>query len=137
MGNYDNSITVAVAPDRLFSYLADVENLPAYLPRLTSAHAHDGDQVTVTAHIDPPDAPERDVKGEAWIHVLEQGKTLEWGAAGPHDYGGRLHVSPADTPDSSRLSVELHTRRVEGEQVDEGLQEALTGIKSAVESAER
>ncbi|MFG3103598.1 SRPBCC family protein [Streptomyces sp. NPDC048182] len=136
MGDYDNAITVDVPADRLFAYLADVKNLPSYMPRLTAARPHDGDRVTVTAHIDPPDAPEQDVTSEAWIRVLEQGKSLEWGAPGPHDYHGRLHVDAGDTAGTSRLTVDLHTERVEGGQVDDGLQETLRGIKHAVESAE-
>lgn len=136
MGDYDTAITVAVPPATLFGYLADVQNLPAYMPRLTSARPHDGDKVTVTAHIEPPGEPERDVKSEAWIRVLEEGTSLEWGAPGPHDYRGRLHVAAGDDPEHSRLSVELHTERVEGAQVDEGLTEALEGIKAAVEAAE-
>ncbi|MEV7558963.1 SRPBCC family protein [Streptomyces sp. NPDC089795] len=135
MGDYDTSITVAVPAATLFSYLADVENLPTYMPRLTSAKPHDGDRVTVTAHIEPPGEPEQDVKSEAWIRVLEEGKSLEWGAPGRHDYHGRLHVSAGDDENHSRLSVELHTERVEGAQVDDGLAEALQGIKSAVEAA--
>ncbi|WP_327686541.1 SRPBCC family protein [Streptomyces sp. NBC_00467] len=137
MGDYDNAITVAVPPGRLFEYLADVKNLPRYMPRLTAARPLDGDRVTVTAHIDPEDAPGQDVTSEAWIRVLEQGKTLEWGAPGPHDYRGRLHVGRGESADTSRLSVELHTERTEGNQVDAGLREVLRGIKSAVEDAER
>ncbi|MFJ3842030.1 SRPBCC family protein [Streptomyces sp. NPDC090054] len=136
MGDYDTSITVAVPPATLFSYLADVQNLPAYMPRLTSAKPHGGDRVTVTAHIEPPGEPEQDVESEAWIHVLEEGKSLEWGAPGPHDYRGRLHVAAGDDANHSQLSVDLHTDRTEGEQVTDGLQEALDGIKAAVEAAE-
>ncbi|MFB7982911.1 SRPBCC family protein [Streptomyces vinaceus] len=136
MGDYDASITVAVPPAALFGYLADVKNLPAYMPRLTSAKPHGGDRLTVTAHIEPAGEPEQEVESEAWIHVLEEGKSLEWGAPGPHDYRGRLHVAPGQDGDHSKLSVELHTERVEGAQVDEGLTEALRGIKSAVEAAE-
>ncbi|WP_327676670.1 SRPBCC family protein [Streptomyces sp. NBC_00467] len=137
MGDYDNAITVSVPPSRLFAYLADVENLPRYMPRLTAAHPHHGDRVTVTAHIDPEGAPEQDVTSEAWIRVLEQGKTLEWGAPGPHEYHGRLHVGRGESADTSRLSVELHTERTEGDEIDEGLREALRGIKAAVEAAEQ
>jgi uncharacterized membrane protein len=135
MGDYDKTITVTVPPERLFSYLADVRNLPAYMPRLTSVRPHGGDQVTVTAHIDPPDAPEQDVTSEAWIRVIEDGRTLEWGAPGPHDYRGRLHVVPGDRADTSKLTVELHTESAEGRQIDDGLQETLHGIREAVESA--
>ncbi|MGW6463585.1 SRPBCC family protein [Streptomyces rubiginosohelvolus] len=136
MGDYDSKITVAVPADRLFSYLADVKNLPAYMPRLTSAHPHGGEQVTVTAHIDPPDAPEQDVTSEAWVRVVEENKSLEWGAAGPHHYRGRLHVAPDDEASHSLLTVELHTEQTDGPPVQDGLREALTGIKSAVENAE-
>jgi len=136
MGDYDDSIAVAVPPATLFSYLADVRNLPAYMPRLTSARPHDGDQVTVTAHLDLDGEPEKDVEGEAWIKVIEDGKSLEWGAAGPHDYRGRLHVAPGDNGNESTLRVEMHTERAEGEQVDHGLRETLQGIKAAVEAAE-
>ncbi|MFC8224809.1 SRPBCC family protein [Streptomyces sp. NPDC057287] len=137
MGDYEKSISVAVAPARLFSYLADVQNLPSYMPRLTSAQPHGGDQVTVTAHIDPPDAPEQDVTSEAWIRVVEDGKSLEWGAPGAHDYHGRLHVTAEDSPGTSQLTVQLHTESTEGQHIHEGLQEALHGIKNAVEAAER
>ncbi|MYS14620.1 SRPBCC family protein [Streptomyces sp. SID4982] len=137
MGNYDESITVAVPADRLFDYLADVENLPAYLPRLTSVEPEGGDRVTVTAHIDPPGEPEQDVTSQAWVHVLEDGKSLEWGAPGPDDYHGRLHVTAGDEAGSSRLTVELHTDNVEGEHVSRGLEEALRGIKHAAERSAR
>jgi uncharacterized membrane protein len=136
MGDYDNTITVQVPADRLFSYLADIRNLPNYMPRLTSAKPVEDDKVKVTAHIDPDGAPEQDVEGEAWVHVVEEGKTLEWGAPGPHDYRGKLHVSDGDDAGSAKLAVELHTERAEGGQIDEGLQETLQGIKAAVESAE-
>ncbi|MEU0336728.1 SRPBCC family protein [Streptomyces sp. NPDC006193] len=137
MGDYSDSITVQVPPDRLFAYLSDVQHLPSYMPRLTSARPHDGDKVTVTAHIDPPDAPEQDVTSEAWLHVDEGGKNLDWGAAGPHDYRGRLHVDAGGDAGTSRLSVQLHTEHTEGGEVDHGLREALSGIKQAVETAER
>ncbi|AUI60238.1 SRPBCC family protein [Amycolatopsis sp. BJA-103] len=134
MGDYRQSITVGVPPALLFSYLADVHNLPKYMPRLTSAEPSGGDKVDVTARIDPEDAPEQDVAGEAWIKVVEDGKSLEWGAAGPHDYHGKLHIGPGDTERNATLVVELHTERTEGDQVDRGLQETLSGIKQAAES---
>ncbi|WP_455355424.1 SRPBCC family protein [Streptomyces sp. SYSU K217416] len=136
MGTYERSITVSVPPGRLFSYLADVANLPAYMPRLTGARPQGGDRVTVTAHIDPPGGPEQDVTSDAFLRVFEEGKSLEWGSPGPNDYHGRLHVSVVDEI-YSQLTVELHTERTEGEPVEDGLEEALRGIKNAVEKAER
>ncbi|WP_410653791.1 SRPBCC family protein [Amycolatopsis sp. cmx-4-54] len=133
MGDYRKSIAVDVPPARLFTYLADVRNLPNYMPRLTSAKPLEGDKVEVTAHINPADGPEQDVEGEAWVHVIEDGKSLEWGAPGPHDYHGRLHIEPGGTENAATLAVELHTEHAEGEQIDQALQETLTGIKRAAE----
>jgi uncharacterized membrane protein len=134
MGDHQKSITVDVPPAQLFAYLADVRNLPKYMPRLTSATPTDGDKVEVTAHIDPQNGPERDVEGEAWVHVIEEGKSLEWSAAGPHDYHGRLHVGPGNVDGNAVLTVELHTERTEGDQIDDGLADTLTGIKRAAEA---
>lgn len=136
MGDYERSTTVQVPPDRLFSYLADVVNLPAYLPRLTSATPTHDDKVDVTAHIDPPGGPPQDVQSEAWMKVVTDGRTLQWGAPGPDDYHGELDVGPGDDVSSSRLTVRLHTGRAEGPAVDDGLTETIEGIRHAVEQAE-
>ncbi|WP_409494583.1 SRPBCC family protein [Amycolatopsis sp. cmx-11-12] len=134
MGNYQQSITIDVPPALLFAYLADVRNLPKYMPRLTSAEPAGGNKVDVTAHIDPHDAPEQEVAGRAWVNVVEDGKRLEWGATGPHDYRGELQIGPGDTQQNATLVVELHTERTEGDQVDQGLKETLSGIKQAAEN---
>jgi len=136
MGDYEESTTVQVPADRLFSYLADVENLPHYLPRLTSARAAGGDKVVVTAHIDPADGPEQDVEGEAWIKVVEKGQKLQWGAPGPHDYSGELDVDAGSDDFSAKLTVRLHTEVENGGDIRRGLTETLKGLKSAIEQAE-
>ncbi len=133
MGDYERSTTVQVPPARLFSYLADVENLPRYLPRLTSATPAHGDRVDVTAHVDPPDGPARDVQSEAWLKVVTDGRSLQWGAAGPGGYHGELDVDPGSDQFSSRLTVRLHTERVEGPSIDDGLDETMRGLKHAIE----
>ncbi len=92
--------------------------------------------VEVTAHIDPPDGPERDVTGEAWLRVRTEGKTLEWGAAGPHDYRGELDVDP-DGDERSLLTVRLHTQRADGASIDSSLDETLAGIRRAAEESGR
>jgi len=136
MGDYSKSTTVNVAPDRLFDYLSDVQNLPKYMPRLTSATPTEGDKVIVTAQIAPEGEPEQTVESEAWMRVRTAGQTLEWGSTGPNDYHGELDVDAGDDAGSSTLTVRLHTNRAEGDDIDHGLVEALAGIKSSVEAAE-
>lgn len=136
MGDYEKSTTVNVEPQLLFSYLSDVQNLPHFLPQLTSVTSAGDDRIRVTAHINPPDGPERDVEGEAWVSVKQEGKTLAWGAPGPNDYRGELDVDPGDDQGTSRLTVRLHTERKEGPSIDSGLEETLVGIKTAAEQAD-
>ena len=57
MGDYEKSTTVNVEPQLLFSYLSDVQNLPRFLPQLTSVESAGDDRIRVTAHINPPRRP--------------------------------------------------------------------------------
>jgi uncharacterized protein YndB with AHSA1/START domain len=133
MADFEKSTTIDIAPAELFGYLSDVSHLPAYMPRLTSARPQADGKVDVTAHIDPADGPEQDVEGEAWVKVRQEGRTLQWGAPGPHDYHGELDVDPGPEEGTSTLTVRLHTERAEGDDVDRGVQETVDGIKRAVE----
>ncbi|MEV4314883.1 SRPBCC family protein [Actinocrispum sp. NPDC049592] len=134
MGDYDDTITVQVPPQQLFAYLSDVRNLPHYLPRLTEATPQGGDKVDVTAHIDPEGQPAHDVHSEAWMRVVKDEQTLEWGAPGPGDYHGRLEIAPGEHRGESTLTVYLHTDHVEGDQIRQGLAETLRGIRDTVEN---
>lgn len=136
MADYQKSTTVLVEPARLFDYLSDVENLPRYLPRLTSATPAGDGTVSVTARIEPDDGPPREVQGEAWIRVIEAGRRLQWGATGPNDYHGELDVDSADQGRTATLTIRLHTERAEGEQVEQGLIEALAGLERAIEEVD-
>lgn len=136
MGDYSRSVPVGVAPDRLFDYLSDIRNLPRYMPRLTSAEPTEGDTVRVTAQIAPEGEPEQVVENEAWMRVREAGRTLEWGSTGDNDYRGELDVDDGSDAETSTLTVRLHTERDEGDDIDAGLEEALNGVRDAVERAE-
>src|SRR5262245_17502037 len=46
---HEHTHHVAAPADKVYAALADVSNLPRYVPQLTSATPHDGDHVTVQA----------------------------------------------------------------------------------------
>jgi uncharacterized membrane protein len=132
MGDYERSTTVGMPVDDLFEYLSRVENLPRYMSRMTSARPVTGDEVEVEARIDPSADPstssgERTVTGEAWFHVDADGRRLEWGAEGPHDYRGELSVSPDG--DGSTVVVRLHTMHDDAEAIEHGMDETLANIE--------
>jgi uncharacterized membrane protein len=138
MGDYEASTTVDVASNVLFEYLSDLEHLPEYLPQLTevrpAGQAPEGERVEVQAVIHPDGDGEREVEGEAWIEVVEDGKKLRWGAPEPHEYHGELDIDfVADG--TSTVTVRLHTEHADGPSVEDALQRTLSGIKSAAEKA--
>ncbi len=127
MADYLAGTDVAAPADSLFDYLADVQNLPRYFDRMTSATDNGDGTIAVTA-----DLGEREVEGEAWFKVDRDAKTLAWGSEGPNDYSGELEVS--GTGDSSRVEVTLRTARVAGEQIQQGLEKTVATIKHLVEN---
>lgn len=105
MGDFSGTTKVAADVDTLFDYLADLNNLPDYFSRLTSAvPAHsDGDRITTMARI--PDRGE--VQGDAWFRVDDTQKRIEWGAEGTSDYHGHLEVTSSG--DAAQIDVYVHT----------------------------
>jgi uncharacterized protein YndB with AHSA1/START domain len=146
MAEHEASTTVDVAPNILFDYLADLDHLPDYLPRLTDVHrtgprpeeaqgmearqpgqpVHE--EVEVTAAV--PAGGER--HSEATIDIIEENRKLRWAAPSGTDYHGELDVDfVADG--TSKLTVRLHTAHDADPAVDEELRRSLEGIKTTLE----
>jgi hypothetical protein len=130
MGDYEKSTTVLAPPDKVFSFLADVKNLPTYFDRMTSATPGAGDEVRTTALVDG-----QEVEGTAWFTVEEDERMLSWGSEGPNDYHGELEVSPSDEErGASLVTVRLHTTRVDDGSIDESLLTTLDNVRDLVEA---
>lgn len=146
MAHHEAVTTVDVAPNILFEYLSDIQQLPNYLPRLTGVHPTGAapaeaqgmearrpnqpvhHEVEVTA--DEPSG--HTVHSEAWIDVVEENRTLRWGAPGDTGYHGELEVEfVADG--TSRLTVRLDTDHPDDPAVDDELHRALDAIKTSLE----
>ena len=115
---------VAAPPDRVFAALADIENLPRYVPQVTAAHRTDGDRVSVEARYEG-----HTQHGEAWFRTDQEARRIEWGSP-DSPYHGRLEVS-ADG-DGSRLTLFLATAR--GDAPDSDVMGTLDAIRRLVEA---
>jgi uncharacterized protein YndB with AHSA1/START domain len=139
MAEHEASITIDVAPNILYERLSDLEQLPGYLPWLTSLHRTE--ELPVTAQGPEVRRPHQTVHEdvdvtvggghrEGWIDIVDEDRTLRWGMDGIHEYGGELVVGfVADG--TSTLTVRLHT--TETTAVDEELDRTLTAIKTTLE----
>lgn len=121
---HEHTEFVAAPPDRVFSALADIDNLPRYVPQLTGAERLDGDKLRVEARYEG-----HTQQGEAWFRTDETERRIEWGSPGSQ-YHGWLQVSPA--ADGSRLTLFLATAR--GDAPDSEVMGTLDAIRRLVEA---
>ena len=121
---HEHTQHVAASPDRVFAALADVDNLPRYVPQVTAARRGAGDKVEVEARYEG-----HTQQGEGWFRVDESARLVEWGAAGT-DYHGSLQVSPEE--EGSRLTLTLVTSR--GDAPDSEVMGTLDAIRRLVEA---
>lgn len=108
----------------MFAALANIENLPRYVPQVTAARRTDGDKVSVEARYEG-----HTQQGEAWFRTDERAHRIEWGSP-DSDYHGWLEVSPDG--DGSRLTLFLAT--VRGDAPDSEVMDTLDAIRRLVEA---
>lgn len=126
MPDYQQAAKVNASPDALFDYLSNVHNLPKYFSRMTSAENEGRDEVHVTANIHG-----KQVEADADFHVDRAARKIRWSSEGPDDYHGQLEVTGQGN--ISEVTVKLHTKRTEQEQIERGLRETLDNVKRLVE----
>jgi hypothetical protein len=126
MGNYRFYESADLAADRVFAYLADVRNLPRYLPQMTSAVPAGGDKVRVEAKVGG-----RTESGEAWMRIDPRRWRIEWGAAEDTGYSGKLVISD-DGPERCTIELDLHTAGPDDAQVDDAVRRSVGHIIRAL-----
>ncbi len=130
MPEYEATTAVDAPATTLFDYLSDVEHLPDYFERMTSAHPTEDDVVHTTA-----DLGGTTVEGDAWFEVDRDATVLSWGSEGPNDYHGHLIVTE-NGANTSSVTVTLTTSRTGGSEIQDGLDETVANIKRLVEGGD-
>jgi uncharacterized protein YndB with AHSA1/START domain len=120
---HEHTEHVAAAPDAVFAAIADVRNLPRYVPQMTGAQPTGGDKVAIDARYEG-----REQHGEAEFHADEAQRRIEWSS--PSGYHGWMQVE-ADG-DGSRLTLFLNT--LHGGESDHDVSATLDAIRMLVES---
>lgn len=130
-GDYEETLAIDAEPENVFAFVADVRNLPKYLPTTKSAKSTGEDRVEVNGS-----AAGHDYSAEGFLRADESAMRMEWGADEDY-YSGWLQVRPAD--DGSEVTVHISMRgptpggRGEGpspEDVREGLRKGLESIRN-------
>jgi carbon monoxide dehydrogenase subunit G len=120
---HEHTEHVAAAPDAVYAAIADVTNLPRFVPQMTAARRSGDGRVEVDARYEG-----HEQHGEAAFSTNDAERRIDWSA--PSGYRGWMQVE-ADG-DGSRLTLFLETRH--GAESDHDVAATLDAIRRLVES---
>lgn len=134
-GEYEDSLTIRADPLSVFNFVADVRNLPKYLPTTKNAQSQGEGRVRIQG-----EAQGHQYDSDGYLRRQGQDTRLEWGSDEGY-YSGSLQVRP----DGDRSVVTVHIS-LRGQppgadagdapspaQVQEGLRKGLESIRNHVE----
>ena len=120
---HEHTEHVAAPADAVYAAIADLSNLPRFVPQMTAARPAGGDRVEVDARYEG-----REQHGEVTFTADEGERRIEWGA--PSGYRGWMKVDPDG--DGSRLTLFLDTPHSAAS--DHDISATLDAIRMLVES---
>ena len=146
---YEQSQTIDAPPEEVFDWLADVGNLPKYLPPVVdssvegpSAEGVTGQRIRTT--LEHPHEEGETFTAEGYLAVDEAERRMEWGAEAGRDYSGWLtvgnhgdggsevvvHLSFGERSAEPEISNEAEEDR---EPLEEGISATLESIRRQIE----
>lgn len=136
MSEYQNSIIIAANPDKVFDFVADINNLPQYLPTVHKATLESDDRIRIQG-----EAAGHKYDDTGYFRADKESRKLEWGSDGESNYSGWLKVDQGEDTSSTNLSVHISygdsNKKHEGVDWDnvmnEGISKTLQSIKNLCE----
>jgi Polyketide cyclase / dehydrase and lipid transport len=120
---HEHTEHIVAAPDAVYAAIADVSNLPSFVPQVTAAREVGDGQVEIDARYEG-----REQHGVASFHRDDAARRIEWDA--PSGYHGWMRVEPDG--DSSRLTLFLDTPHASAD--DHAVAATLDAIRMLVEA---
>ena len=120
---HEHTEHVAAPADAVYAAIADLRNLPRFVPQMTAVRPAEGDRIEVDARYEG-----REQHGEATFHADAAERRIDWSA--PSGYRGWMKVDPDG--DGSRLTLFLETRH--GTERDHDVAATLDAIRMLVEA---
>lgn len=149
MPEFQHRQRIAAPPNRVYAFVADVANLPKYVPTTKAAQAVPGGKVQVQG-----EAEGHRYDSDGSFRADEAARRIEWGAE-ERDYSGFLDVADAGDGGSDltvhlafaegmgeRVAAEQEAKGQDapapsggpsGPQIQEGLEASLLSIRNLVE----
>ena len=121
--DHEHTEHIAASPDAVYAAIADVRNLPRFVPQITGARESGDDLVEIDARYHG-----HEQHGEAGFHTNAERRRIEWDT--PSGYHGWMQVD--GDGDASRLTLFLSTRH--GAEHDHDVAATLDAIRMLVEA---
>ena len=136
MGEHEQTMTMRASPEQVLDFVADIGNMPSYLPTTKSAQPQGTDRVRVQG-----EAMGHKYDSDGYLRRDAAANRLEWGADEGY-YSGWLQATE-DGPGGSSVTVHISLRSAppgadsskgpSEEQINEGLLMGLRSIQNHVE----
>ncbi|MDO9709692.1 SRPBCC family protein [Paracraurococcus lichenis] len=132
MGEYTGRIQIARPPAEVFAFLADLRNMPRYLPTVShvgpQGHHDDHDDVAIEGK-----AEDRTYRDEGWLKAEPEGRRMRWGSHSLKDYGGTLQVTEASGGAAVEMRLQLTPKPEVAERMQREHGNVDHGMRLAVE----
>jgi uncharacterized membrane protein len=120
---HEHTEHVAAPADAVYAAIANLDNLPRFVPQLTAVRPAEGDHIEVDARY-----AGHEQHGEATFRADATDRRIEWSA--PSGYHGWMKVDPDG--EGSRLTLFLDTRH--GAERDHDVAATLDAVRMLVEA---
>lgn len=134
MAEYKHTIRIPVQPQQIFDFVADVRNLPKYLPTTRDAQSQGPERVRVQG-----EAKGHRYDADGYLKRDADAMRLSWGADEGY-YSGWLQIEPEADQSNVTVCLEFNAypggddaERPSPEDIHAGIVSALESIRNAVE----
>ncbi|MEP7342318.1 MAG: SRPBCC family protein [Acidobacteriota bacterium] len=140
MHEYHQSKKVQAPVDQVFDFVAEIKNLPQYLPTVHKASPQAGERIQVEGEVGG-----HRYKSDGYFRVDRKNRRLEWGSDGENNYSGSLDVKEAgDAASEVAVNIQFDPKPELAKKFDEqgedrhqvindGINKALVSIKNICE----
>lgn len=131
MPSYQQTIQIPVQPRQVFDFVADVRNLPNYLPTTRDAQSQGDERVRVQG-----EAKGHAYDADGYLRCDRQQMRLEWGADEGH-YAGWLQIDAQGDRSTVTVNLEFHESVERPDARAPNEQDVRAGLNAALESIRR
>ena len=132
MAEYEQTIVVKASPDAVFDFIADIRNMPRYLPTTHHAEAQGTGRVRVQGEVRG-----RTYDSDGWLRLDRTEHRMEWGSDGENQYSGWMEIEGDAAESLLTVHLSFVPKRHQEMQMEQQTGDTDTTIQQGLEAALR